>query len=52
MSNLAIIVIILLLVGAFGGLPKWGYHNYGYGPSGVVGVILVIVLILAVMGRL
>ena len=52
MSTLGIVVLILLVLFAFGGLPRWGYHNYGYGPSGLLGVILVIVLILAVLGRL
>ena len=52
MSTLGIVVLILLVFLAFGGLPRWGYHNYGYGPSGLVGTILVIVLILAVLGRL
>jgi uncharacterized membrane protein len=52
MSNLGIVVLILLVFMALGGLPKWGYHNYGYAPSGLLGVILVIVLILAVLGRL
>jgi hypothetical protein len=52
MSNLAIVVLIVLLVLAFGGLPKWGYHHYGYGPSGLLGTLLVIILILALMGRL
>jgi hypothetical protein len=52
MSNLAIVVLTLLVIMFLGGLPNWGYHNYGYGPSGLVGLILVVVLILAVLGRL
>jgi hypothetical protein len=52
MSNLGILVLIIILLLAFGGLPNWGYHKYGYGPSGLLGVVLVIVLILALMGRL
>jgi len=52
MSTLAVILLIILLVAAFGGLPRWGFHRYGYGPSGLLGLILVIVLVLAVMGRL
>ena len=35
-----------------GGLPNWGYHNYGYGPSGIGGIILIILLILLLTGRL
>jgi Protein of unknown function (DUF3309) len=49
---MGLILLIVLLVLLFGGLPRWGYHSYGYGPSGVVGVILIIVLILFLMGRL
>jgi hypothetical protein len=39
-----------LLVGA---LPTWGYSgNWGYGPSGLLGLILIIVLVFALMGRI
>jgi uncharacterized membrane protein YkgB len=45
-----IIVLILLLVGAF---PTWPHStSWGYGPSGILGVVLVVVLILFLMGRL
>jgi len=49
---MGLILLIILIVLLFGGLPKWGYHSYGYGPSGIVGVILVIVLILFLLGRI
>ena len=50
MSTILIIILILFLVGA---LPNWGYsRSWGYGPGGVVGVILIIVIILALLGRL
>lgn len=49
MSLLLLIVLILLLVG---GLPQAGWHSYGYGPSGVFGAVLVVVLIFALMGRI
>lgn len=49
-STILIIVLILLLVG---GLPTWGYSRaWGGGPSSVLGVILVVVLILVVLGKL
>ena len=42
--------LILILIGA---LPRWGYStSWGYGPSGLVGTILVVVLILLLLGRL
>jgi hypothetical protein len=44
MGLLLLILLILLLVG---GLPAWPYaRNWGYGPSGILGVILVVVLVL------
>ncbi|MBU1307195.1 MAG: DUF3309 domain-containing protein [Alphaproteobacteria bacterium] len=50
MSTILIVILVLLLVGA---LPSWGYsRSFGYFPSGIVGVILVVVLILALTGRL
>ena len=49
---MGLILLIILLLIVFGGLPRWGYHSYGYGPSGIVGVILIVVLILFLMGRL
>lgn len=50
MSTILLVVLILLLVG---GLPTWGYSSdWGYGPSGILGVILIVVLILALTGRL
>jgi hypothetical protein len=48
MTTVLIIVLVLLLVGAF---PNWGYHQYGYGPSGVLGLVLVVLLILMLLGR-
>jgi hypothetical protein len=44
------VLLVLLLVGAF---PTWGYSaNWGYGPSGIIGVILVVLLILLLTGNL
>jgi len=47
---LLLIIILILLCG--GGLPYWGYHPYGYGPSSALGVVLVVLLILLLLGRL
>jgi hypothetical protein len=50
MSTIMIVVLVLLLVGA---LPTWRHStNWGYYPSGGLGVILLILLILALTGRL
>jgi hypothetical protein len=49
MSLLLLIVLILLLVGA---LPNFGYHSYGYAPSGFSGVLVIVLLVLLLTGRL
>lgn len=49
LGTILVILLILMLVGA---IPRWGYSSgWGYGPSGIVGVLLIIVLILALTGR-
>ena len=49
MSTILLIVLILLLIGA---LPTWPYSSsWGYYPSGGVGLIVVVLLILVLMGR-
>jgi Protein of unknown function (DUF3309) len=36
-----------------GALPTWGYSgSWGYGPGGIVGVLLIIVVVLALSGRI
>jgi uncharacterized protein DUF3309 len=35
-----------------GGLPNWGYHSYGFAPSGIAGVVLLVVVVLLLTGRL
>ena len=50
LGTLLLIILILMLVGV---LPTWPHaRSWGYGPSGIVGVILVVVLVLFLMGRL
>lgn len=50
LSTVLIIVLILLLVGA---LPTWPYSaGWGYGPGGILGLVLVVIVVLALMGRL
>ena len=47
-----LIVLIILVVLLLGALPTWPYSaNWGYYPAGGLGTILVIVLILALLGR-
>jgi hypothetical protein len=47
------IVLIILIILLIGGLPSWPYsRGWGYGPSGILGIILIIVIILLLTGRL
>ncbi len=49
MGLILLVILVLLLTGT---LPRWGHsRNWGYAPSGVMGVLLVIVLLLVLMGR-
>ena len=49
MSILGIVLLVLLVLLLMGALPRWGHsRNWGYGPSGGLGVILVILLVLVV----
>ena len=47
-----LVLIVVLVVLALGGAPQWGLHPYGYYPSGALGLILVVILILLLFGRL
>jgi hypothetical protein len=50
LGTILLIVLILMLLGAF---PRWEHsRNWGYGPSGGLGLVLVIVLILVLLGRI
>jgi hypothetical protein len=49
---MSLLLLIILLLIVLGGLPTWGYHNYGYAPSGVGGIILLIVILLLLTGRI
>jgi hypothetical protein len=50
LGTILLILLILLLVGA---LPSWGYsRGWGYGPSGLLGLVLIVVVVLLLMGRL
>ncbi len=50
LSLILLILLVLLLIGA---LPRWPYsRSWGYAPSGLVTLVVVIVVLLAVTGRL
>jgi Protein of unknown function (DUF3309) len=49
-GTILLIVLVLILIGA---LPAWPYSSsWGYFPSGIVGLIVVILLVLVLMGRI
>lgn len=50
MRLVLIIILILLLIGAF---PRWPHsRNWGYFPSGGLGLVLLIIIILLLLGRI
>jgi len=50
LGTILVVVLILLLIGA---LPNWGYsRGWGAGPSGIFGVVLLVVILLVVFGRI
>jgi len=49
-GTILLIVLLLMLVGA---LPSWPHsRNWGYGPSGGLGLVVVILLVLVLLGRI
>ncbi len=50
---LGTILIVILVLALFGALPRWGYsREWGYAPTGGLGLILFVVVILLVLGRI
>jgi len=50
---LGTILIVILILALLGALPRWSHsRDWGYAPTGGVGVILFIVVILLVLGRI
>ena len=50
MTTILFIVLIVLLLGA---LPAWPYSaNWGYYPSGLLGIVLIVVVVMLLTGRL
>jgi hypothetical protein len=47
------ILIVILLLALFGALPRWSHsRNWGYYPTGGLGIVLLIVIVLVVLGRI
>ncbi len=50
LGSIILIVVILMLIGV---LPTWPHStNWGYAPTGVLGTVLIVVLILFLLGRI
>ena len=50
LGTILLVILILILVGA---LPTWGHsRNWGYFPSGGLGLVVVVLLILVLLGRI
>jgi hypothetical protein len=50
---LGTILIVILILALFGALPRWSHsRNWGYYPTGGLGLILLIVIILLILGRI
>lgn len=50
LGTILLIVVVLMLVGA---IPSWPHSkSWGYGPSGLLGVLLIVLLVLFLLGRI
>ena len=50
LGTILIVILILMLLGA---MPTWGHsRNWGYGPSGGLGLVVLILVVLLVTGRI
>lgn len=50
LGTILMIIVLIMLIGA---LPSWRYsRTWGYGPSGILGTVLVILLILFLLGHI
>ena len=50
LGTILIVILILMLVGA---MPRWGHsRNWGYGPSGGLGLVVLVLVVLLLTGRI
>ncbi|MDO8771738.1 MAG: DUF3309 family protein [Burkholderiaceae bacterium] len=50
LGTILLIILILMLIGA---VPSWPHSkSWGYGPSGVLGLVVMVIVVLLLMGRL
>ena len=50
LSSIVLIILVLILLGA---VPAWPHsRSWGYGPIGILGTILIVIVVLRLMGRI
>jgi hypothetical protein len=50
---LGTVLVVILILALIGALPRWGHsREWGYAPTGGVGLVLVVVVVLLLLGRL
>ncbi len=53
LGTILIVLLVLILLGAVGTLPAWPHsRSWGYGPSGGLGLVVAVLIVLLLMGRL
>jgi hypothetical protein len=53
MTTIAVVLLVVLLLLLLGMFPVWPHAmSFGYGPSGIIGLLLIVILILAIAGKL
>lgn len=53
LGTILIVLLVLMLLGSAGSMPTWSHsRNWGYGPSGGLGLVAVVLIVLLLMGRI
>ncbi len=51
--SIGTILLVILILALFGALPTWGHsRNWGYAPSGGLGLIVIVLIILLLLGKI
>jgi len=51
--NLGAVLLVILILALAGAFPAWPHsRGWGYGPTGVLGILLIVLLVLVLTGRL
>ncbi len=52
-TMLGTVLVVILILALIGALPRWGHsREWGYAPTGGVGLVLVVIVVLVLLGRL